>query len=115
MQVQVHTDDNIQGGESLANWITEEATAKLSRFRDHLTRVEVFLTDLDAGKSSPQDKRCRLEARPAGRQPLTVTADGDKVQAAFTGALEKLVRALDHDMGRLKDKNGRETIRTLEE
>ena len=115
MQVQVHTDDHIQGGESLARWITEETTAKLSRFRDHVTRVEVFLTDLDAGKSGPQDKRCRLEARPAGRQPLTVTADGDKVPTAFTGAIEKLVRALDTDMGRLKDKHGRDTIRTAED
>ncbi|MGP1684183.1 MAG: HPF/RaiA family ribosome-associated protein, partial [Giesbergeria sp.] len=112
MQVQVHTDDNIQGGESLAHWISEETTAKLSRFRETVTRVEVFLTDVDAGKSSAQDKRCRLEARPAGRQPVTVTADGDKVAGAFTSAIDKLVRALDHDMGRLKDKNGRDTIRT---
>lgn len=115
MQVQVHTDDNIQGGESLAQWISEETTAKLARFRDHVTRVEVFLTDLDAGKAGPLDKRCRVEARPAGRQPVTVTADGDKLASAFTGALDKLIRALDTDMGRLKDKNGRDTIRTLEE
>lgn len=115
MQVQVHTDDNIQGGESLARWVTEETGAKLSRFRDHVTRVEVFLTDVDAGKSGAQDKRCRVEARPAGRQPLTVTADGDKVATAFTSAMDKLVRVLDTDMGRLKDKHGRDTIRTAEE
>ena len=115
MQIQVHTDDNIQGGDSLARWISDETTAKLSRFRDHVTRVEVFLTDVDAGKSGAQDKRCRVEARPAGRQPLTVTADGDKLASAFTSAIDKLVRALDTDMGRLKDKHGRDTIRTAEE
>ena len=115
MQVQVNTDDNIQGGETLAQWISDETTAKLSRFRDYLTRVEVFLTDVDAGKSGAQDKRCRVEARPAGRQPVTVTADGDKVATAFISAIEKLVRALDADMGRLKDKHGRDTIRTTEE
>lgn len=115
MQVQVHTDDNIQGGESLAQWITEETTAKLARFRDHVTRVEVFLTDVDAGKSGANDKRCRMEARPAGRQPVTVTGEGDKVADAFTGAIEKLMRVLDTDMGRLKDKHGRDTIRAAEE
>ena len=47
MQVQVHTDDHIQGGESLARWISEETAAKLARFRDQVTRVEVFLTDVD--------------------------------------------------------------------
>mgnify|MGYP001351154559 FL=1 len=114
MQVQVHTDNKIQGGESLAHWIQEEATARLGRFRDAITRVEVFLSDVDAGKSGANDKRCRLEARPAGRQPLTVTADADKLADAFTGAVEKLARALDNDLGRVKDRNGRETIRAAE-
>ena len=115
MQVQVHTDDNIQGGDSLAHWIQTESTARLNRFREHLTRIEVFLTDSAAGKTGANDKRCRVEARPAGRQPVTVTADGDKVATAFISAIEKLVRALDADMGRLKDKHGRDTIRTAEE
>ena len=115
MQVQVNTDDHIHGGESLARWITDECKSRLSRFQDHVTRLEVFLSDLDAGKSGANDKRCRLEARPAGRQPVTVTADADKVADAFTGAAEKLVRALEHDLGRVKDRNGRETIRTQDE
>ena len=114
MQVQVHTDDNIQGGESLARWIQEESTARLARFREHITRVEVFLTDVAAGKASANDKRCRIEARPAGRQPVTVTADADKTADAFTASIDKLIRALDTDLGRAKDRNARETIRTQE-
>ena len=115
MQVQVHTDDNIQGGESLAHWIQEESNVRLARFRDSITRIEVFLTDSAAGKVSSNDKRCRVEARPAGRQPVTVTADADKVADAFTGALEKLIRALDADLGRVKDRHARETIRTQDQ
>ena len=115
MQVQVHTDDNIQGGESLARWIQEESTARLARFRENVTRVEVFLTDVAAGKASVNDKRCRIEARPAGRQPVTVTADADKTADAFTASIDKLIRALDTDLGRVKDRNSRETIRTQEE
>ena len=68
MQVQVHTDDKIHGGESLAQWVQQEALSRLARFRDTVTRIEVFLTDEDAGKSGANDKRCRIEARPAGRQ-----------------------------------------------
>ena len=63
MQVQVNTDDHIHGGESLARWITDECKSRLSRFQDHVTRLEVFLSDLDAGKSGANDKRCRIEAR----------------------------------------------------
>ena len=115
MQVQVHTDDNIQGGESLAQWVQQEATARLARFRDILTRLEVFMTDTAAGKESPKDKRCRLEARPAGRQPVTVTCEADKTADAFAGAVDKLIRVLETDLGRVKDRNARETIRTQDE
>ena len=111
MQVQVNTDDHIHGGESLAQWINDEAASRLSRFRDHITRLEVFLTDLDGSKSGVKDKRCRLEARVASRQPVSVTADGDKMATAFMDAVDKLIRALDTDLGRVKDRNGRDTIR----
>jgi ribosome-associated translation inhibitor RaiA len=111
MQVQVNTDDHIHGGESLAQWVNDEALSRLSRFRDHITRLEVFLTDLDGSKSGVKDKRCRLEARVASRQPVSVTADGDKMATAFMDAVDKLIRALDTDLGRVKDRNGRDTIR----
>ena len=90
MQVQVNTDDHIHGGESLAQWITDESKSRLSRFQDHITRLEVFLTDLDAGKSGANDKRCRIEARVTGRQPVTVTDEADKMANAFIGAVDKL-------------------------
>ncbi|CAM3951920.1 HPF/RaiA family ribosome-associated protein [Paracidovorax anthurii] len=115
MQVQVQHDEHIQGGESLAQWIQGETTGRLARFRDHLTRVEVHLSDLDAGKSGGGDKRCTIEARPAGRPPIAVNADADKLADAFIAAVEKLARAIDTDLGRLKDKNGRDTIRTAVE
>lgn len=114
MQVQVNTDDHIEGGESLAQWITDESKSRLSRFQDHVTRLEVFLSDVDAGKSGANDKRCRIEARVTGRQPVTVTGDADKMGNAFIASVDKLVRALDTDLGRLKDRHGRDTIRTAE-
>ena len=114
MQIQVHTDDHIQGGESLARWVQEEATAKLARFREHVTRVEVFLSEVDGGKSGAADKRCVIEVRPAGRQPVATRAEAAKVADAFTAAVEKLVRALGDDIERAKDRNGRDTIRTAE-
>ena len=114
-QVQVHTDDYIHGGESLAQWIHDESGTRLARFRAHLPRLAVFLTDVDAGKSGAEDKRCRIEARAAGRQPVAVTAEADKMATAFIGAVDKLTRALDADLGRVKDRHGRDTIRDAQE
>ncbi len=115
MQILVNTDDHIQGGESLAQWVQDEANSRLSRFRDSITRLEVFLSDLDGGKSGISDKRARLEARVAGRHPVSVTADADKMAGAFIDAVEKLTRLLDTELGRVKDRHGRDTIRMVQE
>lgn len=52
MQVQVHADDSIQGGDSLAQWAQEEINAKLSRLKEYVVRVEVFLSEVDALKGT---------------------------------------------------------------
>lgn len=115
MQIQVHTDHLVEGGESLSKWVQGELQPRLSRFKEYTTRVEVFLSDTDARKTQGGLKRCVLETRVNGRQPIAVNAEAEKMAEAVTAATEKLIRALDTDLGRLKDKNGRETIRTQEQ
>lgn len=115
MQVLVNTDDHIHGSESLAQWVQDEANSRLARLRDSITRLEVFLSDVDGGKSGIHDKRCRLEARVAGRPPVSVTAEADKMAGAFINAVDKLARLLDTELGRVKDRHGRDTIRTAPE
>ena len=114
MQIQVHTNDNIQGGESLIRWAQDEAAAKLARFREHVTRVELFLSDVDAGKSGGDAKRGVIKARPAAPQPGAAAAEPAKVADAVAAALDKLVRSLGDDITRAKDRQGRESIRTAE-
>ncbi|MBB6579432.1 ribosome-associated translation inhibitor RaiA [Comamonas odontotermitis] len=112
MQVQVHAGDNVQGGESLAQWAQTEVQDRLSRFREYVTRVEVYLTDVDALKNGGKGKRCVMETRATGRQPLAVNAEAEKVAEAFNAALEKLHRALNTDIAKMRDKSNRDTIRT---
>nr|WP_295075700.1 HPF/RaiA family ribosome-associated protein [uncultured Roseateles sp.] len=111
MQFQINTDENIEGNESLSAWIQTELKAKLARFRDHITRIEVHLSDASATRVGDHDKRCKLEARLAGRQPVLVSHDAANVADAVHGAAEKLLRAVDSTLGKLRDAHGRETIR----
>lgn len=111
MHIQLNTDDHIEGTESLAAWVDGELKDKLARFRDHITRVEVHLSDTNAGRSGDADKRCMLEARVTGRQPVAVSHDAGEVAAAFRGATDKLLRAVDTALGRARDAHGRESIR----
>jgi hypothetical protein len=111
MQVQLNTDNHIQGDDKLAAWVEGEISTKLDRFGDHITRVEVHLSDSNAGRGGDADKRCTLEARPAGRPPVAVTHDAGTVADALGGAVGKMVRALDTAQGRARDAHGRESIR----
>jgi hypothetical protein len=111
MQIQINTDDNIAGREELAHRVEAVVNSALSRFISKLTRVEVHLSDENAGKSGNNDKRCLMEARPAGRQPTSVAHQGDTLEEAYTGAAEKLKRSLESSFGRQSDHKGGATIR----
>ena len=110
MQVQVRTDNNINGSAGLLENIESELTDTLGRFGNQLTRVEVHLRDVNGPKSVGDDKSCLLEARLAGHQPLVVSHDAATVRQAIDGATEKLERALDHLLGKLGNRKGRTPI-----
>jgi ribosome-associated translation inhibitor RaiA len=103
MQVQVNTDNNIVGREALTTWVEGEVRDKLGRFGEHLTRIEVHLGDNTSNKAGVDDKRCMIEARPAGRPPVAVHHQASRLDDAFAGACDKIRRSLDSTLGKLKD------------
>jgi hypothetical protein len=111
MQIQVNTDDNLRGSASLTTWVENEVSSGLSRFNEYLTRVEVHLGDENAAKSGGADKRCMLEARVAGQDPLSVTHQAAALDEACKGAIRKLKGLLDSRLGRLHDRKGAPSIR----
>ena len=101
MQIQVNTDDNIEGGEELSARISTEIHTRLDRFSQHITRIEVHLSDENADKSGDSDKRCLIEARLEGRQPEVASDQADTLEGAYSGAAKKLQRVLETTLGRL--------------
>ncbi|MGA9534794.1 MAG: HPF/RaiA family ribosome-associated protein [Desulfobacterales bacterium] len=101
MQIQINTGHNIEVHEALAaevNGIVENA---LSRFSDHITRVEVHLSDEKSDKKVGHDAmRCMLEARIKGRQPIAVTNHASTLDEAVDGAADKLTSLIEHTIGR---------------
>lgn len=108
MQVLVHTDNHIEGTEGLSRHVEAVVRAALDRFTDQITRVEVHLHDQNsAHKSGDHDKRCLMEVRLAGMQPIAVSHDGATLDQVLDGAAEKLERTLDRTLGKLGEKKGR--------
>ena len=90
MQVQTHTDNHIEGSEALALWASSTVKAGLERFSGQITRVELHLSDLNAGKKNgPESIQCTLEARLEGHQPMAVKHQGANLNQAIDGAVEK--------------------------
>jgi len=103
MQIQINTDGNIEGKERLAEQVEAVVRDNLDRFSEQITRVEVHLSDENSDqKSGTDDKRCVLEARLAGLQPIAVSHEAVTVEQAVDGAAEKMVRSLDGTLWRLR-------------
>lgn len=112
MQIQVNTDENIRGGEDLTARISAEIHTRLDRISQHITRIEVHLSDENADKPGEADKRCLIEARLEGRQPEVVSDHAATLEQAYLGAAKKLQRALETTLGKLSHLKGADTIRT---
>lgn len=112
LQVLVNTDNHLPGTESVAGQVEAAVRKALRRFQSQLTHVEVFLADENGSRSGPGDKRCSIEARPAGAAPLAASDHGSSIDEAVAGALAKLGRVLESELGKRRDHRRRgETIR----
>jgi ribosome-associated translation inhibitor RaiA len=104
MQIQINTDNNIDATDDLVQEVEAVVGRALDRFGAQVTRVEVHLSDENSGKFGVDDKRCLLEARLADLQPIAVSHEAATMQQAAAGAAEKLQRAVESRIGRLRDR-----------
>jgi ribosome-associated translation inhibitor RaiA len=109
MQIQVNSDHNIEGHEALGAHVRGVVENALSRLSDHITRVEVHLSQESSHESGQNDKRCMMEARLEGRQPIAVTHQAATLDEAVDGAAGKLTGLIESTLGRRSDQQSRRT------
>ena len=96
MNIEVRTDKNIQGGERLISYVRAELMQAFQRYSERITHFLVHISDENGEKKGDDDKRCTIEARPAGLKPVAVTNKAANVDASIHGAIDKLKRSLEH-------------------
>lgn len=101
MQIHLNTDNHIEGHESLEEVVRGVVEGALGRFAERITRVEVHLSDENSHKQGTDDKKCTIEARLTGLQPIAVHDQAGTIRHALDGAVEKLEKAIDSTLGRL--------------
>ncbi|MDP1921186.1 MAG: hypothetical protein Q8L14_33405 [Myxococcales bacterium] len=111
MIIQFHTDANISGTQALQAEVKDVVTSTLDHLSERISRVEVHVTDENGKKGGLNDIRCVMEARVEGRQPTAITHHASSVSEAVAGGAEKLLRSLEHALGRVADKHSHDSMK----
>lgn len=82
--------------------MSQSISDALSRFDKHITRIEVHVSDENGNKKGPNDKRCLLECRLKGMEPIAVTSQEDNIKKAVAASIDKMKAKLTTRMGKLK-------------
>lgn len=116
MIIQVNTDHNIAGSERLNEHVKEVITEAFGRHSEHITRVEVHLSDENGNKSGVDDKKCVLEARMEGHQPVVATSHAGTTEQAVNLAIEKVKHSLDTIIGKMRhhDRSAKDALIDLQ-
>jgi ribosome-associated translation inhibitor RaiA len=108
MKIQVSTGKNVEGSAELTQHIESVVENSLRRFADRVSRIEVHLTDENgADKGGSDDKRCVIEARLAGLQPMSVTATSATWGQALSESADKIKKLLTRTLDKMNDAKGR--------
>lgn len=101
MQIEIGTDNHLDGTDQLRAVVTASVEHGLARFAPSLTRVIVHLADENGDKGGAADIRCTIEARPERHTPVAATHAAATIPLALDGAIRKLARTL----GRARDRS----------
>lgn len=109
MQVQVETDNHVEGREKLIEHVEGVIRDAVDRYEDQVTHVEAHLGDVNGGdKSGADDMRCMFEARLAGLKNIAVKHQAESLHLAIEGAADKLTKALESTLGKQHDRQRRQ-------
>jgi hypothetical protein len=103
--IQIHADNQIESDNERDSRLEEQIRQRLARFEGRITDVEVHVSDVNGPRGGNADLRCSIEARVNGIPPVAAIDEGDTVDRAVIGAAKKVVRALDHQLGKLNDRH----------
>jgi hypothetical protein len=101
--IQIHADKQIDSDRGRDSRLEEQIRQRLARFEGRITDVEVHVSDINGPRGGDSDLRCTIEARLSGIPPVAAADEGNTVDRCVIGAAKKIVRALDHQLGRLND------------
>ena len=101
MNIQINTDNHIEGGQKFSDYVSGVVSSAFNRFSGQLTHVDVHFSDQNSStKLGSNDKRCMIEVRITGRKSTAVTSDASSIDEALQSATEKMKHSIESTLGR---------------
>lgn len=106
MFIQIHADNQIpnHNDRDRKDRLEDQIRQRLARFEGRITDVEVHVSDINGSRGGHADLRCSMEARLNGIPPVAAIDQGNTIDRAVIGAARKVVRAIDHQLGKRNDR-----------
>ncbi|PZR36422.1 MAG: hypothetical protein DI538_13905 [Azospira oryzae] len=95
MIFQFNTDRTIHGDQQQQEYFETLITQEINRYRNHISRIDVHLSDENGNKKGGTKVRCLLEAQILHNPPIVVIDQSNTVDLAVAGALRKLKTSLE--------------------
>lgn len=102
LKILIRTDKNIENSAGLEEHVRNSVNKAMAHFDERLTRVEVYLRDVNGEKFGERDHQCTMEARLRGLKPLAVTHADSNLHQAIVGSAERLRNAVANLVGRME-------------
>lgn len=103
MLIQLNSAQGVSISPALEEHISKQLQSVDRRFGERLTRIEVYLTDVNGPKGG-LNKRCKLEARPRGGDPVIAELLHEDAYDAVSGAAKRLESVLSNYFGKMDRK-----------
>lgn len=95
MLIQINTDKHIDGSEATIAHFSGVIKDILSRYEEYITRIEAFLSDENGERNAGADKKCLLEVRKKGADPIVVSVIEVSMHKAVKSAAEKMATLIE--------------------
>jgi hypothetical protein len=105
MLFQFNSDNYVHGDTTTETRVQSLVEARLRYVQHRLSRVEVHIGEIN-GPRGGVDKRCAVELRPNGLDPITATDTADTIEQAAAGAADKALIAFQRVIGRTTTRKG---------
>lgn len=105
MLFQFNSDNHVQCDAAVETRVRTLVDARLRNVQQKISRVEVHVGEIN-GPRGGVDKRCAVELRPKGLDPITASETAETIELAAAGATDKALTAFQRVIGRTTTRKG---------